>query len=238
METPPELPPKETYSAESINAALSDFPAELAQGIVNKLARSAGEAKQAKEVENVQLNAAALAVAAHQNYQKDTPDMLDVITWDRWTRDCSENVLHYYGNLPVELRTAIPDSVVDFATCFYVQRQVNFGETDDELEELLAPAGVTLSAMYDRLANLVFESHFFGDVTLEKIRQRFAGLNALAYNMHEEVIAPLAKVMREELIAIGYRLPELGPDNTYGYDEEEEEYITPDITPELLPRKV
>jgi hypothetical protein len=237
MNQPPRLPDDQSFTAEDINSALSDLPEEVAQSVVERISARTAEAKHIKAVQHLQMNTAMLAIIAHQNYQEDTPDDLDDISLDRATRDQSIRVLDEYGQLPEDDRVAIPASAIDFAACFYTQREIVFGASKDELEELLVPAGYTLDKMRDRLTELLFESPLLRKYkTLEELRAAAPDLYSIAEVMYSgNIFAGLAESMRNDLIEKGYRLPELGPDHTYGYDDEEEEYIIPIVTPDNLP---
>lgn len=228
--------PQDTYTASDIAAVLAELPKDTADAINSRLhERSSANATRAK-IQEVQLHVANLAIAAHQTFQAEAPNDLDPIFWDRATRDNSETLLAVAGEVDNDARNAIPKSATDFAAAFFVQREASFGAAEEELSGLLEPAGLALPNVHDQLATILFESgQFDGYSSVDELKEDVGDIYVLSQNFDDQLLAPLAGSFREDLKQQGYRLPELGPDHTYGYDEAEEEYIYPKVSIELIP---
>lgn len=234
----PLVPEELKFTGKDASEVLSELPADLAQAIGERLVAKAAESHIDALKKQTYYSAAYLAVVAHLNYHDDVPGEFDIHR-DRMTRDMSERFLLDYGELEESARSSIPSSVVDFATCFYVARELKYGASYEELSEILEPVGMDLNAIHLRLSDLMFEAGYNQSFrTVEEFRLALGNnIRRIAWNNRDGItMPPLEQAMRRDMLAAGFTLPELTADNTYGYDEHEEEYIIPELSDDDLPQ--
>lgn len=216
-----ELPGDATLSGELVNKALGQLPKDLGAGVVRRVIGLAAEAYKTEGLKRTQLSIAQLAIIAHLRYQPELPNDLDKPSLDQFTSEWALNVLHHYGTLPTNARAAIPASAIDFAACFYTRHEVLTGTNPGNLVNVLESAGKTLPKMYDRLCELLLRSGNSAYGSIEQLHNNLPDIYAVSHHMPDDVVmSSLAATMRGHLREVGYTLHELGPDHTYGFNQD------------------
>ncbi|TAH31996.1 hypothetical protein EYC58_04965 [Candidatus Saccharibacteria bacterium] len=221
--------PEGSYDSAIIEEAPKSLPEDVRLVAVEAIRRASAESKRSLESLELKIRIAEFATALHllvanennQDYK------VDLINWDHFAHATATNIIRLDKT---GLKDIIPDTVRKMVAHFYVGFEVMRDATRDELDEVLDSFGYPTSRILD---DLVTESLEKGSKkSPEDIRREFESVFARLF--FQQDYPDLEKRMREELLAVGYQLPKLKSDKSYGYSDEEGD-IYPTFTTEMLP---
>lgn len=231
---------EQSFTGREVTEVLSSLPEELSGGVIERLREDRRIKEELAVTRKVQTLITDLAIAAHQNVVdiEDTPRMLDAIMWDRFVTDTSEGLLRLVGTIDEHQKAKIPESAVDWALYRYVKHSLLVSEDEEDINAVLSPLGETVDSVYNRSLELAVELNSFGGKTLEELKAEMPDPEGFAYALclsASELDQKLEQRMRRDLLTMGYHLPELEPDNSYGYDHTKNTYIIPEIDESMFP---
>jgi hypothetical protein len=166
------------------------------------------------------------------------PNDIDPVMWNRGVRDDSIMIIQRKKKLPVELTDRIlPDSALRFAAVIWVNHELDAGEYEEvEMDKILEGTGYTVSRVYTEVIDAIESAAAkglmpnFAGKSREDIMAVYDSLHRIPI-YHIPAYDILEEAMRADLQALDYQLPELGPDFTYEYDQDEERYSWPEPPP-------
>lgn len=224
--------PDDTYEASDIEKTIEALPIEMQTLIREGIVKAKFERKAGGEAMQLKSYIAEFAIALHINSSVDSdsyPDHVNTINWSRLTWDLSETVIRYQAK---NLRVEIPESLRKAIAYTYAGNEFVRGAERDEVDELLIGFGYPTQQIFDDLLDEIMTEGRNGEYTRDQVKEKMS-----EYFENIELwdhISRLEPVMRQDLISLGYQLPDLEPDNSYGYSEEEGENF-PQVTRAMLP---
>lgn len=223
-----EIPAGE-YDAETIEQALAVLPPDMYDAVVGALKVASKERGTSREVQLLQTTIAEFAIALHLLVANQGGGMhvADLINWERHARDLAEAITIQYKP---EIENKMPDTVRKAVAYFHAGAELVRLGTRDEIDQRLERFGYPTDKIIDDLAAQKAGSDH-GDeykVLRKYFEDNLEPTDLFAH--HRE----LEWEMRQELLALDYKLPELKPDKTYGFTDEESE-SSPEITKDMLP---
>ncbi len=240
------LPSGQKIDSDVINAAITKLPKDVAQQVVESIQRASNEAKQQAQEHDIKTLLFNLAITAHQYAAPKYPDDFDSVNWSLGMIDFCESLVRMKTKRPQEMtERLIPSSALRFAMVIWVHHEL-YGVleySEAELDEMLSGSGYTVSKTYDELIDVI------EGLAREGSQPGLAGKSRTEI---EEIYTTIDRVplyggpffdelesaMRVDLQTIGYRLPELGPNHTYGYAygyDVEDKYRFPVMQPGDIP---
>lgn len=224
--------PDGTYEAKDIEQALGELPADLAWVVRDGLLRAQERRKEDREAQRVREDVASFAIALHIQSvdHEQQASYVNGINWHYELLSTAESVVRGVAKTnAVEL----PDSVRKAIAFTYAgERFLFMTEERDEIDAGLAKIGYSINKILDDMVDQAIEKGNASGKTREEIKaildEDLESLDLTA------VVTDFNGVVRQDLTAQGYRLPELLEDGGYGCDEKEGEnrpYGTPDTIP-------
>lgn len=217
-----------TYDAATVERAMGILPPELQMAVAEGLRVASQERKRDHEVLQLQTTIAEFAVAFHLILANSDDDYkADLINWDRLTYFTAEAIIEYYTP---ELGDRMPDSVRKAVAYFYAGAEFMRDASREEVDEVLEPFGYPTSRILDDLVSGSIEAG--NKNSPEYIREQ---LDKVVERIDLQSDYPeLERQIRQDLLALGYQLPELEEDKSYGHCEEGGDSY-PRFTANMLP---
>lgn len=231
-EQSPNKLPDGNYEASEIEESLENLPPEMQKLVRNGISKARQERESQQEAMQLKSYIAEFAIASHINANLSSdnyPAHVNEINWSRLAWDLSEMTIRYAAKgLPVEM----PDSLKKAVAYSYAANEFARDGDCEEVDELLIPFGYPTARILDDLTEEVMTEGRNNGYTRDEVREK---LSSILENI--ELWGHINKLepdMRRDLKGLGYQLPELEPDNSYGYSEERGEHF-PKVTLEMLP---
>jgi hypothetical protein len=223
--------PDGKYDADEIEQSIAVLDPDTQELIRSGIVRARAERQMGHEAMQFKSYIAEFAIALHIECQNDVPDFVNTINWSRLTWELSELVIRYAAkDLPVEL----PNSLKKAAAYTCAINKFARGDERDEVDELLIPFGYPTDKILDDLTDEDMREGRNKGCTREEVKEKLAAdLEVAEFELWNR-ISRLESSMREDLTALGYQLPELLEDNSYGYSDEEGETF-PQLTRDMFP---
>lgn len=214
--------PDKSYDTRDIERSLESLPPDMQQMVRDGLLQAKKEREINRQELRLKLSIVDFAIALHINtvdVENQSPYVSGPSWWNSMWEDAEEIVRTANKNPSVTLPESVRKAVAFvYADC---KQQLEFAERE-ELDEYLVPFGYPTEKILD---------HFPAD-SREAVKEMIEE-NPAAFELSSE-LPGIERHMREELIGLGFTLPELLSDNSYGYDEKNGEnrpYATEDMLP-------
>lgn len=218
-----------TYDSATIEKMLELLPPDMQSAVVDGLGRAAKEQRKARESLEIKTRIAEFAAALHLLLaNRDYADYkANIINWDYLAHDTAEAIIKLHKP---ELEVEVPESVRKAVAYFYADSEFMRDASRDELDEVLEHFGYPTSRILDDIVEASLKKG--GKDSPEHVREELEDVFERLDFSQDYV--ELEKLMRIELLAAGYQLPELDSDRSYGYSDEDGESY-PHFTPDMLP---